>query len=87
MLLKKMMKKSDNQIADALFRTVANKQHNRPASFQLGSYVIRRLLKTKANIDFKNSVVTDGSGLSRHNQVSSRTMLESLEYIAKTKKA
>lgn len=81
-LLKKMMKKSDNQIADALFRTVANKQHNRPASFQLGSYVIRQLLKSKANIDFKNSVVADGSGLSRHNQISSQTMLETLEYIA-----
>lgn len=81
-LLKKMMKKSDNQIADALFRTVANKQHNRPASFQLGSYVIRQMLKSKANIDFKNSVVADGSGLSRHNQISSQTMLETLEYIA-----
>lgn len=86
-LLKKMMKKSDNQIADALFRTVANKQHNRPASFQLGSYVIRQLLKTKANIDFKNSVVADGSGLSRHNQVSSRTMLETLEYIAQNEES
>ncbi|MFA9499687.1 serine-type D-Ala-D-Ala carboxypeptidase [Mannheimia sp. E30BD] len=81
-LLKKMMKKSDNQIADALFRTVANKQHNRPASFQLGSYVIRQLLKSKANIDFKNSVVADGSGLSRHNQISANTMLDTLEYIA-----
>ncbi|EXI62971.1 serine-type D-Ala-D-Ala carboxypeptidase [Mannheimia granulomatis] len=82
-LLKKMMKKSDNQIADALFRTIANKQHNRPASFQLGSYVIRNLLKSKANIHFNNSVVADGSGLSRHNQVSANTMLETLEYIAK----
>lgn len=86
-LLKKMMKKSDNQIADALFRTVANKQHNRPASFQLGSYVIRQFLKSKANIQFKNSVVADGSGLSRHNQVSASTMLETLEYIAQNEES
>lgn len=81
-LLKKMMKKSDNQIADALFRTIANKQQNRPASFQLASHVIRQFLKSKTNIHFKNSVVADGSGLSRNNQISATTMLEALEYIA-----
>lgn len=82
-LLKKMMKKSDNQIADSLFRTVANYQQNRPATFQLGSFVVRNLLKSKAGVQFNNSVVADGSGLSRHNQVNAATMLEALEYIAK----
>ncbi len=81
-LLKKMMKKSDNQIADSLFRTVAYHQRQRAASFQLGSFVVRNLLKSKANINFKNSVMADGSGLSRHNQVSAETMLQALEYIA-----
>lgn len=81
-LLKKMMKKSDNQIADSLFRTVAHHQQKRAASFQLGSFVVRNLLKSKANINFNNSVITDGSGLSRHNQVSAATMLQALEYIA-----
>lgn len=82
-LLKKMMKKSDNQIADALFRTVAYHQQNRPASFQLASHVVRHLLNTKANMTFNNSIIADGSGLSRHNQVSAETMLQALEYIAK----
>ncbi|WGE63591.1 serine-type D-Ala-D-Ala carboxypeptidase [Actinobacillus equuli subsp. haemolyticus] len=82
-LLKKMMKKSDNQIADSLFRTIANQQHHRPASFPLASHVVRNLLKSKAGIKFDNSVVVDGSGLSRHNQVSAATMLQALEYIAK----
>lgn len=81
-LLKKMMKRSDNQIADALFRVIANRQYNRPASFQLGSYALRNLLKSKANIQFNNSIVADGSGLSRHNQITAKTMLETLEYIA-----
>ncbi|WGE32408.1 serine-type D-Ala-D-Ala carboxypeptidase [Actinobacillus genomosp. 2] len=82
-LLKKMMKKSDNQIADSLFRTIAYKQQNRAASFPLASHVVRSLLKSKAGIKFDNSVVVDGSGLSRHNQVSAATMLQALEYIAK----
>lgn len=81
-LLKKMMKKSDNQIADSLFRIIANKLQNRPASFPLASHVVRGLLKTKANVKFDNSVVSDGSGLSRHNQVSAETMLQALEYMA-----
>ena len=75
-LLKKMMKKSDNQIADALFRRVANHLQNRPATFQLSSFVVRNLLKTKAGVNFNNSVMADGSGLSRHNQVSAETMLK-----------
>lgn len=82
-LLKKMMKKSDNQIADALFRTIANQLHKRPASFPLASHTMHNLLKTKANVKLDNSVITDGSGLSRHNQVSAETMLQALEFIAK----
>lgn len=82
-LLKKMMKKSDNQIADSLFRTIANQQHNRPASFPLASHVLRTLLKSKAGVTFGNSIVADGSGLSRHNQINAETMLQALEYIAK----
>lgn len=81
-LLKKMMKKSDNQIADALFRSIANQVYQRPASFSLSSQALRQLLKNKAGIQFENSVVADGSGLSRHNLVSARTMLQALEVMA-----
>ncbi|AUI67163.1 MULTISPECIES: serine-type D-Ala-D-Ala carboxypeptidase [Glaesserella] len=82
-LLKKMMKKSDNQIADALFRTIAHQQHKRPATFPLASLTLRNILKTQAGVQFDNSVVTDGSGLSRHNLVNAVTMLQALEAIAK----
>lgn len=82
-LLKTMMKKSDNQIADAIFRTVAHHQHKRAATFPLASLVMRNVLKTQANVNFGNSVVADGSGLSRHNQISAETMLQALEFIAK----
>lgn len=85
-LIRKMMKKSDNQIADSLFRTIANQQHNRPASFQLASLSLRNLLKTKTGLDFNNSVIADGSGLSRYNQISANTMLQALEIIAQNDK-
>jgi len=81
-LLKKMMKKSDNQIADSLFRAVAFNYYKRPASFQLGTLAIKSILQ-KQGIRFGNSILADGSGLSRHNLVAPKTMLSVLEYIAK----
>ncbi|TCP93507.1 D-alanyl-D-alanine carboxypeptidase/D-alanyl-D-alanine-endopeptidase (penicillin-binding protein 4) [Cricetibacter osteomyelitidis] len=82
-LLKKMMKKSDNQIADALFRTVAYHHFKRPASFNLGTLAIRQILQSKAGIKFGHAMLIDGSGLSRHNLVSADMMLQALDYIAK----
>ncbi|QPB42482.1 serine-type D-Ala-D-Ala carboxypeptidase [Rodentibacter haemolyticus] len=81
-LLKKMMKKSDNQIADALFRAIAYHYYKRPASFQLGTLAVKSVLQ-KQGIKFGNSILADGSGLSRHNLVAPKTMLSVLEYIAK----
>ncbi|OOF38567.1 serine-type D-Ala-D-Ala carboxypeptidase [Rodentibacter mrazii] len=81
-LLKKMMKKSDNQIADSLFRAIAYHYYKRPASFQLGTLAVKSVLQ-KQGIKFGNSILADGSGLSRHNLVAPKTMLSILEYIAK----
>ncbi|QLB21438.1 serine-type D-Ala-D-Ala carboxypeptidase [Vespertiliibacter pulmonis] len=82
-LVKKMMKKSDNQIADTLFRTIANQKYKRSASFPLASQALRDILKKQANIDLANGVIVDGSGLSRHNLVNAQTMLDALVFIAK----
>ncbi|OOF66779.1 serine-type D-Ala-D-Ala carboxypeptidase [Rodentibacter sp. Ppn85] len=81
-LLKKMMKKSDNQIADSLFRAIAYHYYKRPATFQLGTLAVKSVLQ-KQGIKFGNSILADGSGLSRHNLVAPKTMLSILEYIAK----
>lgn len=80
-LIKKMMKRSDNQIADALFRTIAYHYYQRPATFQLGTLALKQILRNKANIALDNAVIADGSGLSRHNLISAQTMLAVLEYI------
>lgn len=81
-LLKKMMKKSDNQIADSLFRAIAYNYYKRPASFQLGTLAVKSVLQ-KQGIKFGNSILADGSGLSRHNLVAPKTMLSVLEYIGR----
>lgn len=81
-LLKKMMKKSDNQIADSLFRTIGYHTYKRPASFQLGAMALKQALN-KVGIKFGNSIIADGSGLSRHNLVDPQTMLQTMEYIIK----
>lgn len=80
-LIKKMMKKSDNQIADTLFRTLANQVHKRAGTFPLASKTLRHIL-TAQGIEFGNSVIADGSGLSRHNQINAHTMLQALTLIA-----
>ena len=56
--------------------------YKRPASFQLGTLAIKSILQ-KQGIRFGNSILADGSGLSRHNLVAPKTMLSVLEYIAK----
>jgi D-alanyl-D-alanine carboxypeptidase, serine-type, PBP4 family len=76
-----MMKKSDNQIADALFRSVAYQLYKRPASFQSGAAALKQVLSDQAGIRFGNSIIADGSGLSRHNLIDPQTMLQTLEYI------
>ena len=80
--LKRLGIESDNQIADALFRAVAYNYYKRPASFQLGTLAVKSVLQ-KQGIKFGNSILADGSGLSRHNLVAPKTMLSVLEYIAK----
>lgn len=81
-LLKTMLKKSDNMIADTLFRTVGRHYFNVPGSWRAGSDAVRRILRQKANIDLGNSIQVDGSGLSRHDLISPETMMQVLQYIA-----
>ncbi|MDU6079535.1 MAG: serine-type D-Ala-D-Ala carboxypeptidase [Pantoea sp.] len=82
-LLHTMLKKSDNMIADTVFRTIGHHYFNVPGTFRAGSDAIRRILREKANIDLGNSIQVDGSGLSRHDLIAPDTMMLVLQYIAK----
>ncbi len=81
-LLKTMLKKSDNMIADTVFRTIGHERFGVPGTWRAGSDAVRQILRQKANIDLGNSIQVDGSGLSRHDLISPATMMQVLQYIA-----
>ncbi|TNH06276.1 serine-type D-Ala-D-Ala carboxypeptidase [Testudinibacter sp. TR-2022] len=82
-LLKQMMKKSDNQIADSLFRRIGYQYYQKPVSFQQSALAMRQILSKQAEIDFGNSQIADGSGLSRQNLISPAALLQALDYISR----
>lgn len=69
-------------IADTIFRTIGHSYFNVPGTWRAGSDAVRQILRKKAGVNLGNSVVVDGSGLSRHNLISPATMMEVLLYIA-----
>ncbi|WP_114192179.1 serine-type D-Ala-D-Ala carboxypeptidase [Edaphovirga cremea] len=81
-LLKIMLKKSDNMIADTVFRTIGHQRFGVPGTWRAGADAVRQVLKQKAGVDLGNSIVVDGSGLSRHNLLAPATMMQALQYIA-----
>lgn len=85
-LLKAMLKKSDNLIADSIFRTIGHQRFDVPGTWRAGANAVRQVLREKARIDLGNSIVVDGSGLSRHNLLSPTTMMQVLQYIAQNDK-
>ncbi len=85
-LLKAMLKKSDNLIADSIFRTIGHQRFGVPGTWRAGANAVRQVLREKARIDLGNSIVVDGSGLSRHNLLSPTTMMQVLQYIAQNDK-
>lgn len=81
-LLKIMLKKSDNMIADVVFRTIGHERFGVPGTWRAGADAVRQVLRQKAGVDLGNSIVVDGSGLSRHNLLTPATMMQALQYIA-----
>lgn len=81
-LLTIMLKKSDNMIADTIFRTIGHERFSVPGTWRAGADAVRQILRQKAGVDLGNSIVVDGSGLSRHNLISPETMMQVLQYIA-----
>lgn len=81
-LLDRMLKHSDNLIADSLSRALGHYYLHRAASYAAGADAVRNILKTKAGIDLGSALLADGSGLSAHNLITAKQMLEVLDYMA-----
>lgn len=82
-LLRVMLKKSDNLYADTIFRTIGRQYFGVPGSWRAGADAMRQILRQKAGIDLANSILVDGSGLSRHDLISATSMMQILQYIAR----
>lgn len=80
-LLQTMLLKSDNLIADTIFRTLGWKFYG-TGTWLASSDAVKTILKQKAHIDLGNTVIEDGSGLSRKNAITAEKMMEILQYIA-----
>lgn len=80
-LLHIMLKKSDNMIADTIFRMIGHERFKVPGTWRAGSDAVRQILRQQAGIDLGNSIQVDGSGLSRHDLISPATMMQVLQYI------
>ncbi|KJY83672.1 D-alanyl-D-alanine carboxypeptidase [Vibrio galatheae] len=80
-LLKTMLTKSDNLIADNLTKTLGAKFFIQPGSFANGVKAIKQILFSHTGIDIEHMPMADGSGLSRNNRFSSQNMAAVLRYI------
>lgn len=86
-LLKIMLKKSDNMIADTVFRMIGHAHFGVPGTWRAGSDAVRQILRQQAGVDIGNTIIADGSGLSRHNLIAPATMMQVLQYIAQIGRA
>lgn len=79
-LLNKMMKESDNLIADSVFKTLGAHYFKSAGNFRNGAKAITEILLTQG-IDLENAYLADGSGLSRHNLMSAELFMSVLSYV------
>ncbi|MBS0651656.1 MAG: D-alanyl-D-alanine carboxypeptidase/D-alanyl-D-alanine-endopeptidase [Verrucomicrobia bacterium] len=76
-----MMKESDNLIADTLFKKMGQRTFEAPGSWENGSEAVNSFLKDKVGIDPSNTVIVDGSGLSRYNLLSPHQIIALLMWV------
>lgn len=79
-LLHLMLKKSDNLIADSLFKTLGGAYYKRPGNFRNGAMALKHILEDHG-IELQNSHISDGSGLSRHNLISAKALMSVFQYV------
>ncbi len=81
-LLDTMLLKSDNLIADSLFKQLGKSYFNAQGSFTNGAAAMQRIL-TELGVDLSNTNIVDGSGLSRYNLLNAQQLAAVLALIHK----
>ncbi len=85
-IVKKMLKTSDNNIAETLLRVTALGA-GRPATFEGGTEVVRHVLSHRYGVSLDNFEIHDGSGLSRTDRVPAATLAQILELVTEPRYA
>ncbi len=80
MLVKEMLKKSDNIIAGSLFKKMGELYSKQPGSWQNGSVAVKGVLAQRAEVDPYQMVILDGSGLSPDNRIKPAQMMTVLNF-------
>ncbi|RJG50419.1 D-alanyl-D-alanine carboxypeptidase/D-alanyl-D-alanine endopeptidase [Motilimonas pumila] len=78
-LLSRMLKRSDNLIADVVFKTIGAVYYQQPGNFRNGGLAVKRVLGS-AGIDLSEAILADGSGLSRHNLITVKQLVDVMAY-------
>ncbi|WP_037860423.1 D-alanyl-D-alanine carboxypeptidase/D-alanyl-D-alanine-endopeptidase [Streptomyces sp. NRRL S-340] len=85
-VVKKMLKTSDNNIAETLLRMTALRA-GRPATFEGGTEVVRHVLSRHYGVSLENFEIHDGSGLSRADRIPAATLAQLLELLTEDRYA
>ncbi len=84
-LVETMLLKSDNLIADSLFKAIGKSYFGEPANFSHGAKAVELIL-TAAGVDLSHSQIVDGSGLSRYNLLTANQLSQVLMLIYEDKR-
>ncbi|MFC9914361.1 D-alanyl-D-alanine carboxypeptidase/D-alanyl-D-alanine-endopeptidase [Streptomyces sp. NPDC127197] len=85
-IVKKMLKTSDNNIAETLLRMTALGA-GRPATFEGGTEVVRQVLSHRYGVPLDHFEIHDGSGLSRADRIPAATLAQILELLTEPRYA
>jgi len=78
-VLTKLLKYSNNFIANQIFLAIGAKQYGWPATWDKGQRAMTAFYRNELGLSEKDIVVREGSGLSRQNRVTPKGMLTILE--------
>ncbi|MBA2306921.1 D-alanyl-D-alanine carboxypeptidase/D-alanyl-D-alanine-endopeptidase [Candidatus Dependentiae bacterium] len=78
LLLKKIMKDSDNLYADCLLKKLGAQTSKTPGNWHNGRCALQEFLHTRLDIPLEQTRIADGSGLSRYNLLSPHHLIKLL---------
>lgn len=80
-LMADTLKPSDNLYADSLFLHTAEKLNGAPVNWDKAQKLVKQFLQNETGIKLNQAILTDGSGLSRHDLLTPTQTVELLRFL------